>query len=223
VVNADNDYAFASAPLTATPAVTHRNNLAQRNLSVIDVLAGARASFPFIAGSRYSFDASMTLVIDRSRLPAGMPLLLSLDDDGSAFPLVDFEPPAEPAPDDNPCGERAIVFLDKARIRTRFGCCEGVMTLEAGSRFNCVRTVRLGRMVVLGGEVVLRGERRYVEVRESTVRVQVQKTPNAIYALSLQTTIPADAAPGQQYLIEVAQEDARGVTVGGAAVVYVRT
>ena len=38
-VRADNDYAFASASLNGDPITVRRNNLAQRNLTVIDVLA----------------------------------------------------------------------------------------------------------------------------------------------------------------------------------------
>lgn len=220
VVNADNDYAFATTPLTASPNVTRSNNLAQRNLSVIDVLAGASASFPFVAGSRYNAERTMTLLIDRSRLPADMPLLLSLDEDGAAFPLVDFTPrPTDPGQPG--CSDGAVVFLDPARIRTRLGCCDGVMTLAAGSRFDCLQTNKLGRVTVTGGDVVLRGERRYVEIRQSSVQVHIEKAPHAIHPLSLQTTLPAAAMAGQQFQLQVAQQDPQGITVGGAAVVYV--
>lgn len=225
-VTADNDYAFATAPLTAVPVVTRLNNLAQRNLSVINVLAGATATFPFIAGSRYNLERSMTLVLDRSRLPAGMPLLLSVDDDGSAFPLVDFTPPARdpnnPRPEEEDgCASSAMVFLDTVRVQTRFGCCAGIWTLAKGSRFDCAGDSMPGRVTVEGGDVIVRGNRRYVDIRTSQVVVHIQKAPGAIYAMSLQTTVAASAAQGEQFLIQVAQQNAQGTTVGGAAVVYV--
>lgn len=220
VVNADNDYAFATAPLTGDPITARRNNLAQRNLSVIDVLATASASFPFIAGSLFDAGRLMTIVIDRSRLPKTMPLLLVLDDDGSAFPLVDFEAqPSDETEHDDDCGG-GLVFLERSRVRTRLGCCTGVLTLERGSRFDCLKVQKLGVVTVTGGEVILRGGKRYVEVKESVVRVQMEKSPNGIHPLSLRTTLPATAQRGEQFLIEVAQENAQGTTVGGAAMVY---
>ncbi len=220
VVNADNDYAFTSAPLSAVPITTRLNNLAQRNLSVIDVLGSATASFHFIAGNRYNLERAMTLVIDRSRLPQAMPLLLSLDDDGSAFPLVDLSPPQVQDGDQESCAGAPLVFIDATRIQTRFGCCEGVLTLAKGSRFDCAGNAKLGKVTVEGGDVIVRGARRFVEVKGSQAVVHVQKAPGALYALSLQTTIPADAAAATQYLIQVAQQNSAGAIVGGAAMVY---
>ena len=226
-VVADNDYAFSSSPLTAVPITPRLNNLAQRNLSVINVLAGAKAAFPFIAGSRYNAERSMTLLIDRSRLPAAMPLLLSLDDDGAAFPLVDFaQPQSDPnAPgeeaEDDCCASNPMVFLDQVRVQTRFGCCAGILTLAKGSRFDCAAATSVGKVTVEGGDVIVRGNRRYVDIRSSQVVVHIQKAANAIYAMSLQTTVAQAAGAGEQFLIQVAQQNTQGTTVGGAAMVYV--
>ena len=222
-VNAENDYAFGSALLAATPPSPRLNNLAQRNLSVINVLAGARATFPFIAGSRFNPERSMTLLIDRSHLPGEQPLLLSLDDDGSAFPLVDFAPPqqGENDPRDEGCGASALVFLETTRVQTTLGCASGILTLAKGSRFDCAVTNQVGQVTVEGGDVIVRGNRRYVQITAPQVRVHIRGAPNAIYAMSLQTVIPAIAADGGQYQISVAQLNSQGVAVGGAAVVYV--
>lgn len=221
-VGAENDYAFATAPLGGVPISARRNNLAQRNLSVIDVLANAGASFPFIAGNLYNAERVMSLTIDRSRLPQSMPLLLALDEDGSAFPLVDFEalPGDVEVPDDG-CGDSAVVFLERTRIRTRLGCCPGVMTLEKGSRFDCLKPRKLGKVTVVGGDVVLRGDKRYVDVKGALVTVRMEKAPNTLYPLALRTTIPAAALQGEQFLIEVSQHNSQGSTAGGAAMVYV--
>ncbi len=221
VVNADNDYAFATAPLTGNPISARRNNLAQRNLSVIDVSASASASFPFIAGSLYNAERTMSIKVDRSRLPKAMPLLLALDDDGSAFPLVDFETqPTNENRHEDDCDGEGLVFLERTRVKTRLGCCTGVLTLERGSRFDCVKVRKLGKVTVKGGEVILRGDKRYVEVKESVVTVQMEKSPNSIYPLSLRTTLPATAKTGEQFFIEVEQQNTQGTTVGGAAIVY---
>ncbi|MES3022191.1 MAG: S8 family serine peptidase [Pseudomonadota bacterium] len=221
-VTADNDYAFSSTPVALAQGSVRRNNLAQRNLSVIDVLGGASASFPFIAGNLYNAERRMTLVVDRSRLPAGMPLLLSLDDDGGAFPQVDFgAKPDDVEPVADGCGDNALVFLERTRITTKLGCCPGVMTLEKGSRFDCNPVRKLGRVTVEGGDVVLRGDKRYVQVTGSRATVHMEKAANTLYAMSLQTTVPAGTERDAQLMIALSQQNTQGDTVGGAAVVYV--
>ena len=92
--------------------------------------------------------------------------------------------------------------------------------MEKGSRFDCMKVNKLDKVTVKGGEVILRGDKRYVEVKESVVTVQVEKSPNSIYPLSLRTTIPATVEKGEQFFIQVSQQNAQGTTVGGAAIVY---
>ena len=225
VVNSDNDYAFATAPLTGDPISARRNNLAQRNLSVIDVLAGASAAFPFVAGSRYNREARMTLVIDRSHLPETMPLTLSLDEDGSAFPAIDFDNQTDPMPgqthgDEDMKKDCGLIFLENTRVKTRFACCCGILTLAKGSHFDCLPHRTLGNVAVEGGDVVLRNGKRYVEIRQSVVKVTMEKDPAMMYPLALQARIPSPSAAGSQYQINVAQLNEQGTPVGGASMIY---
>lgn len=218
-VTADNDYAYATSDLSFGNVVVRKNNFAQRNLSVIDVFASASFSFPFIAGNLFDAERVMSIVIDRSRLPKAMPLLLALDDDGGAFPLVDFTTQST-SEDGDGRGDDGLVFLERTRVKTRLGCCTGVLTLEKGSRFDCLKVRKLGNVTVKGGDVILRGDKRYVEVKESVVTVQMEKSPNSIYPLSLRTTIPAAAEKGEQLFVQVAQQNSQGATVGGATMIY---
>jgi hypothetical protein len=97
LVQADNDYAFindiASGP---TPLPIQINNYAQRNLTVVNATPGMiripHTNFPFIAGHLQNADEWISLRIDRGNLPKEALLYLSLDETGSAFPLVDFSP-----------------------------------------------------------------------------------------------------------------------------------
>jgi hypothetical protein len=217
-VTADNDYAFASADLTGSVIVVQRNNLAQRNLTVINVLGDAAVLFPFIAGHRTDSETSMDILIDRSQLPKDMELLLSVDDDGQLFPLVDFTGAGTTFQD--PC-DRGIIFLERAKLEVTFGCCRSVLTLEKGSRLDCLNPAGIGKISVQGGEVILRNGKRYVEIRDAIAIVQMEKQPYQIYPFSLRTTIPAGAASGQQFFIKVSQQNQKGETVGGASVMYV--
>ena len=216
-VTADNDYAFASANLTSSVIVVQRNNLAQRNLSVINVIGSASVLFPFIAGHIMNAEPSMDLMIDRSQLPKDMELLLSLDDDGQLFPLVDFT--ASGSVPDSPC-DNGIVFLERTKLEMTVGCCRSVLTLEKGSRLDCLNPPRIGKISVEGGEVILRNGKRYVDVRDAVAIVRMEKQPGQIYPFSLQTTIPASAGSGQQFFVKVSQRDQKGEIVGGASVMY---
>ncbi|HBL14509.1 MAG TPA: hypothetical protein DD379_24600 [Cyanobacteria bacterium UBA11162] len=217
-VNADNDYAFATADFTGGTIVVRRNNLAQRNLSVIDVLAGAAIAFPFLAGNLLNAERMMEIRVDRTQLPKDMKLLLAIDDDGMAFPRVDLMPNID-TPAEN--GKKGIVYLERTRIETTLGCCRGILTLEKGSRFDCLPVVKLGKISVKGGDVILRDGKRFVEIREAITTIQMEKQPNQLYPLALQTSIPAKAQKGQQYTIKVAQLNQKEEIVGGATVVYV--
>ncbi|MGO4376646.1 S8 family serine peptidase [Pseudoduganella sp. RAF19] len=225
VVNSDNDYAFSTVPLSANPITPRLNNLAQRNLSVIDVIGNASVAFPFVVASRYNLERKVSIVIDRSRLPVAMPLTLSLDEDGAAFPAVDFANQAAPTPgpdqemDETMC-ENSLIFLQDTKVKTRFGCCCGILTLNKGSRFDCIPKHTLGNVSVQGGDVVLRNGKRYVELKQPIVQITMEKDAGIMYPMSMQTTIPDGAQSGEQFVINVSQLDSQGVAVGGAAMVY---
>lgn len=216
-VMADNDFAFASAAFTAIPIVTRHNNLAQRNLSVINVLAGAAAAFPFLAGHAANLQQVMELVVDRSALPKGMPLHLALDEENDFFPEVDIA--LHPPGHHDDCHE-GLVFLDRTRVRTHFGCCHGVLTLAKGSRFDCETKTRVGTVDVIGGDVIVRGTKRFVDVRDDVAVIRMEKAPRQIVPLLLQTQIPQTAKQEAQFPITAAQRDADHQVVGGASVIF---
>ena len=222
-VTADNDYAFTTSSLTSANLVIRRNNLAQRNLTVVDETAGTDGTFAFVAGHRRSIDRSMTLVVERGQLPRTAKLLLSLDDDGKAFPLVDFTPsPVLPSERNGKDGmeETAIVFMERTKVEMKFGHCRGVMTLEKGSRFECNELSTVGEVTVQGGQVIVREGKRVVEITEDRAVIRAQKQARQIYPLSLRVSIPANAQKGQNYTIRVSQQSEKGETVGGATVIY---
>ena len=221
VATAENDYAFGSADTSDGNLVVRRNNLAQRNLSLIDVLGSAAVAFPFLAGHLLNADRFLELAIDRRGLPQGATVLLSLDDDGRAFPQVDLTPAVlgERVPVGATCGS-GLVFLERTRVETTFGCCRGVLTLEKGSRFDCLPPTRLDPVHVKGGEVVVRDGRRLVEIRENTAVVRLAKEPNRLYPLSLELRLPANVEGGREYTLTVAQRDEQGTVVGGATAIF---
>ncbi|NRF71714.1 S8 family serine peptidase [Aquincola sp. S2] len=220
-VTADNDYAFGTAPFTANPIVTQRNNLAQRNLSVINVLAdapGARATFPFLAGHALNAEETMQLVMDRSRLPKNAIVRVALDEGNLHFPKVDLSP-VPVKPDNGSCS--GMVFLERTRVKTRLGCCEGVLTIEKGSSFDCAPRARVGKVKVQGGQVVLVGDQRYVEARDMQTVITVEKAAGQVVPMSVQVSLPTGLRAGERTMVSVAQRNAAGQVVGGASALFV--
>jgi subtilisin family serine protease len=217
MTTAQNDYAFETAGTAGDGLVLRRNNLALRNVSVVELTRIPHpVSFPFIAGHVQNASRSMEILVDRGQLPKTMPVRIALDDDNKAFPMVDLRstnPPVEQ-------NEANIIFLDRTRIEGTLGGCRGVLTLEKGSRFGFSPSVRTGDVTVKGGEVTLRDNKRFVEIHQDLAVIHIEKQPNQQYLLVLHTTIPADARSGDNFHISVAQRDERGRTVGGATVVY---
>lgn len=216
VATADNDYAFSTANTGGTSLVVRRNNLAQRNLSVIDVVAGAAVTFPFIAGNRADEQRSLELVIDRRRLDPGIALWLVLDDDGRAFPELDLT--HADARDGR--GDDGIVFLERTKVEATLGGCRGILTLAKGSRFDCGHGRTRRDAAVLDGEIAIRDGRPGVDVRGELTVLRIAKEPGELLPLAMRLLVPAEAATGASYQISVAQRDEREQIVGGATVVY---
>jgi subtilisin family serine protease len=253
LVTADNDFAFASADTSGGGLVVRRNNMAQRNLSVINVLAGATAAFPFVAGNLRSRERIMEVVVDRRALPRGAQLLLELDADPSIFPRLreQVRMPrdsgvAEDGDDGLGSGDSGgnghkvgrfgedwiggggllgrhsdrVVFLERTRLATQIGGSRGVLTLEAGSRFEFQPSPFDGRVSVKGGELIVRGDRRFVAVREDLAIVAIERQPGQVYPMLLRVEFPQGTQVGEQYLLKVMQRNQRGLVVGGASTLY---
>lgn len=228
-VTSDNDYAFTSSDLSYGNLVLRKNNIAQRNLSVIDVLASPTAtvlSSPFIAGNRANLEDKFFLVVNRAKLPSGIKAYLSLDDDGSAFPQVQYEPKDSEKGEDvyrSRCknGEDKMVFLNRTQIKTKLGCCEGIMTLEKGSTLEfCCKKKKINPLEIKGGNLIVRDEKRYIEITGKQLIVELEKEASEIIPMSVQLTFPGDLPVGSQYALSVSQLNSDRKTVGGGDYVY---
>jgi hypothetical protein len=224
LVTADNDYAFANDIATGPYLAVQINNYAQRNLTV--VAAGFQSedgsfqtAFPFIAGHKLNTDTSLTLRIDRSGLPPKSVLYLSVDETGSAFPLVDFTLPAPAPGQQKDCG---MEFLEKTTIRTKLGCCEGVLILEKGSRFTCCDGKTAPSTVkVTGGLVILQNGERLVRIDDPVATITLSKQPGQLIPLSLQLEVNGQLKKGDSGLVPISQLDQAGQVVGGAGWAFV--
>lgn len=112
-----------------------------------------------------------------------------------------------PALGPRPLGARGFLRRARPGVRT-----EGPSAAKPGSRSASTCRSR--------GEVILRGDRRFVLLRDARVTIRMEKRPGALVPLVLRATIPGDARHGDRYAIRVAQHDQRGERVGGATVMW---
>lgn len=217
-VTADNDHAFDIADFSGSPVSVRRNNLAQRNLTVVDVLAGATVSFPFLAGNLNNFESKMQLVVTRGTLPPSSRVVVELDQPARAFPqatqlfrsrLLELDEDAA-----------ALRFLDAGRVEANFMGEQSIVSLAPGSVFAPAPRPDIRQAVVTGGDLLLRGDKREVLLRNDVATIVVNRRPGAVHPVTIRTEIPATAKKGEQFLITVAQKNAAGTLVGGASVVY---
>jgi len=159
----------------------------------------------------------MEILVNRSRLPRAMPILLAVDDGNRTFSPSDLQPATSSITQ----GEADILFLERTRIEATLGGCRGVLTVEKGSRFSGSPTTRIGNISVQGGEVILRDNKHFVEIREDVAIIRMEKQPNQQYFLALHSIVPAEAKDGDSFEISVEQRDEQGQTVGGSTAVYV--
>jgi hypothetical protein len=217
-VTADNDYAYASSDLSFGNVVVRKNNFAQRNLSVIDVLTSAAAplslAFPFVVGSLFAKARTIRLHIDRSKLPAKATVRLNLAENGNTFPRVDFTQTENPE-------KSGIVFRDKTRVTTRIGCCDALVTLEKGSILELLcANEKLQVRNIRGGELVVDDGERLINITGKRSVIEFDSQQQTIYPLSVQIDFPRDIKKGDEYALVAYQTDESNRKIGGATTIY---
>lgn len=176
--------------------------------------------FSFIAGHPADETRGMTLVIDRSALPADMKLGVLLDDDGKAIPGFDRALSRRGAPHAGGCEAAELILLERTRIRARIAGMDGVLTVEPGTRFDQDGGGSNVRAEIEGGELLMREGRRYADVRAPRAQLFVDKQPNAAHVFTLVATKPAGARPGERFPVEVTQYTRAGERCGAVAVLF---
>jgi hypothetical protein len=205
-VTCDNDY---NVTPTGGAHTWESNNLAQRNLTNIMTTYGSQVNFPFVAGNRLNTELYMELDIDRSRLPRELELLLNPADSKFRIPGLGVGPSG---------ARRTLTLLDGVRLAISVCGCGGILTLAAGSGFECTGPWAEDASLS-GAEWVERQGERWIAIREDRARIGLQKRPGELRAMSLAFRVPAEAGHGDSYRITVSQRSAAHGIVGGVTLV----
>lgn len=217
MVTADNDHAFPTASTAGTPITMRRNNLAQRNVTVVPALTGSVLTFPFVVGSAFSDDRIADVVVDRGRIPHDVEVLLDIDPRDDVLPHVRAveTPVRSPLP--------GVEFVDRTRLRVKLGTGlpPGLLTLEPGSKFLPGRLDALSIRDIVGGELVAKDGARAIKLVDRQSRVRIEKDPNALVPMALRIRVPQDAQAGEEFTFTVRQLDSAGRVLGGVTLVAV--
>lgn len=256
------------------PAGSHtweNNNLAQKNITIVDARRGAVLDFPFRFGHAMVGEKAVFLDVRRVRGPGTLGLFLDVKNPRllkAVAPAMDLPAVQGPAAGGGvlggiggivtPSGEMItpvakpaggvlpwrLTFLDEARVAVESG---GERSDEAPLVFTFPQgaTIELGRG---SAEPVSAGEGGVEPVVEEgagsadgaragappfsiaslqgksvlalnpalgSVAMKVPLAKPGMLESSLKLRVPADARPGDTYVIDVAERDARGQLVGG--------
>lgn len=221
-VRSNNDYAFHAAPTTGTDIVPRRNNFAQRNLTVVNVIKGAKVSFPVMVGNLLTREKQpVEVVVETKEMQLVGRMNLMLDDINLLPQIPRMSPDLRLLRPTTAEEETGMVFLERTLVETSIGSARGLLTLEKGSKLELKEAARPTLIEKRGGEILLKERKRVLEIREQSALVRFDLEPGRLYPMVLQTMIPDNAATGTQFTVRVFERDLRGQVLGGATVIYV--
>ena len=198
--------------------VWDRNNLAQRNITIIPKLQPfikripRAALYAFVAGNRANVEPYMEITIDRSAVPRSVELFLETAGREPVFPALSDE-------DLGGGGRATAKVLESTRLGLSFCGSAGIVTLAPGSSFEwsdggCAEAVPLE-----GAEVVKRDGRRLVALRGDKAVIGVPKAPGELRQMSLAVSMPDGLRVAKPLMVRIAQRNIRGRVVGGVTLV----
>jgi hypothetical protein len=222
-------------PVDPIPSGRHTweyNNLAQKNMAIVNAIPGDTLTFAFQVGSQFLQTAERsTLEIKRASAFSTLPISLFSKDPKVFAPLRpadvgDFEenggttpPVAAPSP--------TIRFLDSARVEIKQGSAKAVrLNLERGSTLDLETALEEGGTSDLDfAEEMLDAKPVTDQAGISTVaiapgilgRLPISLLPRSPVEVGLKLQVPANTKAGDVIDVDVVQRDSRGNVIGGVA------
>ncbi len=96
--------------------------------------------------------------------------------------------------------------------------CEGILTLEAGSAFECGVPVTED-VSLRGAELVEPKGKRLIAIREDRAVIGIHKRPGEMRQMSLTFRVPGEVKQGDRYQINIGQKNTKQEVVGGVTLI----
>jgi hypothetical protein len=184
--------------------VWQNNNLAQRNISIVYVVAAQMLMFPFMYGHPLNPDDNLTLEIIKE----------GLDDTEVLLDFFPIDPPLVDIPQMVPLGSPRT-HTDSDEIPPLKGCL--YLLQRFWNRFVSSPVVKPDELITLdrGSEFVERNGRTLVALRKSETKLQINRHPKRYHQSILNFQVPSEAASGDVYRIDIMQRNLHEQVVGG--------
>ena len=196
-----NDYTSA-----AGRHVWENNNLAQRNISIVDAALDSLVTFPFVIGSDFDPDEVVELVIDRAMMPKDFEIVLNPFDRATHIPGL--QPGVSVA-------SNFVKLLDPARIVVKWRGFEGIVTLPAGSEIEAFNSLVDNLLHVEGALLAQHGSDVVLTIDSPKATLRLRKRRSARQPMSLHVHVPGNAVRNSSYLIRITQRNQKQRVVGG--------
>jgi hypothetical protein len=207
------------------------NNLAQKNITIVDARRRELVRFPFLVGSEFSRVRRAELVVRKLRAPRTIALYLDVQSPElieslgaellpPPIPILPAQPIAEPAPP----GAVTATLLGPTTVAVPIGVAEGagdsfLIRLPAETRVHAPasligESLRLRERAQIGGfELVHVGEKPLLSLVGKTGSLKLPSPPRRT-PMQVEIPIPDDAAVGDSYAFEIVERDGKQ-PVGG--------
>ena len=210
--------------------VWENNNLAQKNITIVNARRGALVEFPFLVGNKYAPQAATEILVHRVRAPLTASIYLDIKDkvlldslkpfavaptvrpaqavaaSGVSATLLSATTVALPFPLSEHAAEDDLLFLRlpaSTRVDIQGEQVEKMMGVRADAKVNGFHMTAIHNKPVL----------MLSELQEGKLRFPIKGQETKPMSLSI--AIPADAITGDKYEFEVIQKDSDGHAVGG--------
>jgi murein tripeptide amidase MpaA len=200
------------------------NNLAQKNITIVDARRRELVRFPFLVGSEFSRVRRAELVVRKLRAPRTIALYLDVQSPElieslgaellpPPIPILPAQPIAEPAPP----GAVTATLLGPTTVAVPIGVAEGagdsfLIRLPAETRVHAPasligESLRLRERAQIGGfELVHVGEKPLLSLVGKTGSLKLPSPPRRT-PMQVEIPIPDDAAVGDSYAFEIVERD----------------
>ena len=213
-------------PAPAGPQVWENNNLAQKNVTIVNARRGARIDFPFRIGSAAASAGGGALVLRRVKGPPSVGVYLDLDDplllDAYATTIAGTEAPEPPAGAVVATLLKPMAVLIPLSLPGLLGQNESLMLrLPEQTRVSALGSAgeagpKQLAQDIAGFELVTVADRPFLGLKAPVEgRIPLNLKPTETKEMAVTLTIPDDAVAGDSYEYEVVQYGPGGRPVGG--------
>jgi carboxypeptidase T len=213
--------------------VWHKNNLGQKNITIINALRGEIVDFPFIIGSRFNLGPSGDFILEKVQAPRSLGIYLDVMDPEVLKvlkPLISSTYSTGNKPDVESLQDSLVATLQQSTtISIPLGqWLENddeslILHLPANTRLE-IQNSHVEHLIsphyrplISGFELVTLKHGSVLSLLASKGKIRLPLSAGQMRRMSIRVAIPSTASLGDKYELQAVQYDKKGNAVGGIA------